>query len=280
MAITITDSAATIGTTEYSLPAASTTLTAQTTVCKMQAFIDFANMIAGDQYRVRVYETINGGSQLVIDEAVLTGVQPGPYVTPVLFVGNGWNVTVKKLAGTDRSVAWSLRKDNSDANLLTWLGSTPTALSFGRVDATVGSMQANVMTAAAAAADLTTELQSGLATAANVTTSTSTITALLPAALVGGRMDASVGAMAANTMTAAAAAADLGTELAAAVLAATAEGSTTVAGILSLIAAAVQGDASGLEGAAQTFKGLDGTTTRIVATYASGTRAVSSRTPV
>jgi hypothetical protein len=53
------------------------------------------------------------------------------------------------------------------------------------------------------------------ATPANVTTSTSTITALLPAALVGGRMDASVGAMAANTLTASAVAADAGAEIAA-----------------------------------------------------------------
>ena len=51
------------------------------------------------------------------------------------------------------------------------------------------------------------------ATPANVTASTSTITALLPAALVSGRMDASVGAMAANTLTASALAADAGAEI-------------------------------------------------------------------
>lgn len=41
----------------------------------------------------------------------------------------------------------------------------PTALVGGRVDSSVGAMAANTMTAAAAAADLTTELQSGLALA-------------------------------------------------------------------------------------------------------------------
>jgi hypothetical protein len=45
-------------------------------------------------------------------------------------------------------------------------GRIPAALVSGRMDASVGAMAANVMTAAAAAADLTTELQSGLATAA------------------------------------------------------------------------------------------------------------------
>jgi hypothetical protein len=46
----------------------------------------------------------------------------------------------------------------------------PAALVSGRIDASVGAMAANTMTAAAAASDLTTELQSGLATAANLTT--------------------------------------------------------------------------------------------------------------
>lgn len=49
-------------------------------------------------------------------------------------------------------------------------GRIPAALVGGRMDASVGAMAANVMTAAAAAADLTTELQSGLATAAALTT--------------------------------------------------------------------------------------------------------------
>ena len=46
----------------------------------------------------------------------------------------------------------------------------PAALVSGRIDASVGAMAANVMTAAAAAADLTTELQAGLATQASVDT--------------------------------------------------------------------------------------------------------------
>lgn len=46
----------------------------------------------------------------------------------------------------------------------------PAALVSGRMDSSVGAMAANTMTAAAAAADLTTELQSGLATASAVST--------------------------------------------------------------------------------------------------------------
>jgi hypothetical protein len=82
------------------------------------------------------------------------------------------------------------------------LGSLVNALVSGRVDVSVGAMAANVMTAAAAASDLTTELQSGLATQASVNTiddfldtEIADIQARLPAALVGGRMDANIGAI-------------------------------------------------------------------------------------
>jgi hypothetical protein len=185
------------------------------------------------------------------------------------------HVDVRKVGGTAQTAG-------DLAALLTALsGRLPAALVSGRMDASVGAMAANVMTAAAAAADLTTELQSGLATAANLATVTgyldTEIAAILtiaqrldtaleldgavyrftlnalelaptggsapsaaairaeidanstqlagiradtedlqartPAALVGGRMDVSVGAMAANVLTAAAAAPDLTTEL-------------------------------------------------------------------
>ena len=55
------------------------------------------------------------------------------------------------------------------------------------------------------------------------------------------------------------------------------ESGFTAAEILKLIAAAVQGDATGLESGAPTFKGLDGATDRITATYSSGTRTVTGR---
>lgn len=92
----------------------------------------------------------------------------------------------------------------------------PAALVGGRMDSSVGAMAANVQTAASTAADFVTELQSGLATSAALATvqaDTDNIQTRLPAALVGGRMDSSVEAMAANVMTSAATAADYVTEL-------------------------------------------------------------------
>lgn len=82
--------------------------------------------------------------------------------------------------------------------------------------ADVHAFQADVIDAAAIAASAVTEIQSGLATtvqAAAIETDTQDIQSRLPAALVSGRIDASVGAMAANTVTASAIATDAVTEI-------------------------------------------------------------------
>lgn len=97
---------------------------------------------------------------------------------------------------------------------------------------TVGAINADVITAASLAADAGSEIAvavrvemdansvdlntiiSGLVA---INADTDDIQARLPAALVGGRIDASVGAMAADVLTAAATAADFGVEIAAAV---------------------------------------------------------------
>ena len=101
-----------------------------------------------------------------------------------------------------------LRSTNSNSEIL--------VTSSNHAAADVHALQANVIDAAAIAASAVTEIQSGLATAAQATaieTDTQDLQTRLPAALVGGRMDASVGAMAANTLTASALAADAVTEI-------------------------------------------------------------------
>ncbi len=97
----------------------------------------------------------------------------------------------------------------------------PAALVSGRMDVSVGAMASGVLTATAiaadaitaakVAADVTTELQTGLATASAlsaVQTDIDDIQTRLPAALVSGRMDVSVGAMASGVVTATAVATD------------------------------------------------------------------------
>lgn len=55
------------------------------------------------------------------------------------------------------------------------------------------------------------------------------------------------------------------------------ESGYTAAEILRLLAAVAQGDATGLESGSPVFKGIDGTTDRVTATYSGGTRTVTGR---
>lgn len=96
-----------------------------------------------------------------------------------------------------------------------WLGTaaaTPTVAGVPEVDVTHFGGSAG--TFASGRPEVNTSHVGGTAqTAGDIMADTNDIQARLPAALVGGRMDSSVGAMAANVMTAAAAAADFSTEI-------------------------------------------------------------------
>lgn len=101
---------ATIGTTEFSLPNNSTTLTPITADGFYQVWIDFANITAADEYEIRIYEkVISGGVQRAIAMPRVQGVQSAPTVFPGLIFMHGWDITVKKIGGTDRSISWSIR---------------------------------------------------------------------------------------------------------------------------------------------------------------------------
>lgn len=112
MAITYTNDSASISTTEYGLAEDSTSLSPQTTDGVFQFFIDFANMAAGDQYKVRLLEKYDsGGTQRLIEEWILTNAQSKPmWVSPAFILGEGWDITVTRLAGSDRTIYWSIRK--------------------------------------------------------------------------------------------------------------------------------------------------------------------------
>lgn len=102
---------ATIGTTEFSLVSGSTTLAADTTTGVFQVYIDTANIAAGDQFEFWVKEkVISGGTQRIVYESYMTGAMADTYVYPTLILMHGWDVTVKKISGTDRSLSWSIRQ--------------------------------------------------------------------------------------------------------------------------------------------------------------------------
>jgi hypothetical protein len=109
MAITKSDGSATISTTEFFLASNSTTQTPQTTTCVLQVYLRTGALLAGDQFRARIYETING-TQVVVFETTLIGVQLTVPIFPALIVMDGWEASLLRVAGTDRVIPWSLRK--------------------------------------------------------------------------------------------------------------------------------------------------------------------------
>lgn len=102
---------ASISTTEYFLASNSTTKTDQTTDGAYQAFIDMSTLAAGDIFRVRIYERVTsaGTSRVVMEENVAGPVGTPHYVTPTLILLHGWEFSVTKIAGTDRTLPWSIR---------------------------------------------------------------------------------------------------------------------------------------------------------------------------
>lgn len=102
---------ASISTTEYDLPSASTTVSAQTTDGIYQVYLDLNALTSTEQYRLRIYEkTRSASTQRVVEEVILSGAQTEPvYVTPALLLMHGWTVTLLKQQGTDRTIEWSIR---------------------------------------------------------------------------------------------------------------------------------------------------------------------------
>lgn len=106
------EDSASISTSEYSLPNDSTSLAAITTDGVYQVFLDLSALAAGDEYELKVYEKVqSGGTQRVVYRAYFVSVQATPHsVTPSLVLMHGWDVTLKRLAGSDRTIGWSIRQ--------------------------------------------------------------------------------------------------------------------------------------------------------------------------
>lgn len=100
-----------VGATEHSLTTDTTGPDADTTDGVFQAFIDLADMVAGDVVRIRVYEKARAGdTQRIVAEWWLAGVQAEPlWVSPSLILMHGWDFTVYASAGTV-TVNWSIRQ--------------------------------------------------------------------------------------------------------------------------------------------------------------------------
>jgi hypothetical protein len=228
-------------------------------------------MAAGDQYRIRLYEKINGSSARTVFDVTLGGAQSQAFELGPRILTEGWEIGVVKTAGTDRSIGWSIRQRTPDAidtsSILTAIAAVqadtdniqsrlPAALVSGRIDASVGAMAANTFTASAVAADAVTEIQSGLATAAELATAAGYIDTEVAA--IKAKTDnlpsdpADASDIAASHASIAASIAALPSASAVAVLAATIHTGWSVARALRIVGAAVAGKLTG-----STFRYLD-----------------------
>lgn len=102
----------TVTATEHYLASDSTTKTDQTADGVYQCWVELNNLAAGDEYRLRVYEMVKAaGTSRVVMEWTFAGAQVEPlFVTPSLILLHGWEFSLQKLSGTDRSIEWSIRK--------------------------------------------------------------------------------------------------------------------------------------------------------------------------
>jgi hypothetical protein len=101
----------TVGTTEHSMTTDTAGPDADTTAGIFQPFIELHNVAAGDTFRFRVYEKsrTSGDTQRLCYSAEFTGAQASPlWAGPSLMLGIGWDMTLTKIAGTDRAINWRI----------------------------------------------------------------------------------------------------------------------------------------------------------------------------
>jgi hypothetical protein len=102
----------TVGTTEWSMTTDTSGPDVEATAGVFQAFLDLNAVAAGDTFEFKVYEKVRtGDTQRAVYSARFAGGQGTPvWVSPTLILGVGWDMTLKKIAGTDRAINWRISK--------------------------------------------------------------------------------------------------------------------------------------------------------------------------
>ena len=102
----------TISTTEISLINATSTIATDTTDGAYSVILDMGASVAGDFWQIAMYEKAHD-SDAAVKEIIanIGGIIPGgKWESPTFTRGNGWDFTIKKISGTDRSIGWSIWK--------------------------------------------------------------------------------------------------------------------------------------------------------------------------
>ena len=101
----------TVSTTEWSMTTDTAGPDADTTVGMFQACIDLSALVAADVFEFKCYEKARSGdTQRLCFSAQFSNAQASPlWFSPALILGVGWDMTLKRLAGADRTIVWSIR---------------------------------------------------------------------------------------------------------------------------------------------------------------------------
>lgn len=102
----------TVGASELSIVSGTTALQTITDDGVYQLWLDAGNMAKADEFRIKLYEKVEGtgGTKKVFAQWTLLGVQAEIFCTPTFILINGWDMTIQKIAGTDRAFDASIRK--------------------------------------------------------------------------------------------------------------------------------------------------------------------------
>ncbi len=103
-----------VTTDEWDLPTDSTTVTATNTDDGVyQVWLDLNALADGDVFRFRAYEKVGSGSTSRVfwahDFANAQGTEDN-WVSPSFVLMHGWTFTLERIAGSDRTIDWSIRK--------------------------------------------------------------------------------------------------------------------------------------------------------------------------
>lgn len=103
-----------VGTTEHSLSTDTSGPDVDTTDGIYQCFLDLNALANGDTFEFRVYEKVQStDTQRVAFMATFSNAQGADaaiWVSPSFILLHGWDMTLKKFAGTDRTITWSIRR--------------------------------------------------------------------------------------------------------------------------------------------------------------------------
>lgn len=102
---------ASVSTTELSLVSGTSSLQTLTDAGFYQLWIDANNMAKADEFEIAIYEKVEatGGTKRKVLNQRLTDTQHSIWFSPILCLKNGWDMTIKKIAGTDRTIEASIR---------------------------------------------------------------------------------------------------------------------------------------------------------------------------